>query len=109
MNTETNKILCLQLRRLRAFLTTILIVVLFPIAVQAQTWSYTDETLDYILELPSAKWRAIKVRSIAHTNTEFRYGERNPINLRIRRELVDANVSPADLVQCRQRLDRVSL
>jgi len=90
-------------------LTTILIVMAFPIAVEAQTWPYTDERLDYVLELPSAKWRAIEVPSIGHTSTEFRYGEASPIHLRIRRELVDANVSPADLVQRRQKFDRVVL
>ena len=86
-----------------------LIVVLFPIAVRAETWPYTDETLDYVLELPSAKWRAIEVPSVAHKSTAFIYGEQSPIHLRIRRELVGANVSPADLVLRRQRLDRVSL
>ncbi len=87
----------------------ILILVLFPIAAKAQTWPYTNETLDYALELPSTKWRAIKVPSVSHTSTEFRYGERSPIHLRIRRELVDADVSPADLVQRQQRSDRVYL
>jgi hypothetical protein len=102
-------ILSPKLRRLCVFLTMILIVVLFPIAVKAQPWSYTDETLDYVLELPSAKWRAVKVPSITHTGTEFRYGERSPIHLRIRRELVDANLSPADLIHRKQISDRVFL
>ena len=99
----------LKLRRIRIFLTLILIVALFPIAVKAQTWPYTDETLDYVLELPSAKWRAIKVPSVAHKKTEFSYGDRNPIHLRIRRELVDANMSPADMIHRKQRSDRVFL
>jgi hypothetical protein len=45
MSTAENKILCLQLRRLRAFMTTILIVVLFPLAVKAQSRPYTDEVV----------------------------------------------------------------
>ena len=102
-------ILSLKLRRLRVCLTMILIAVLFPIAAKAHTWRYTDEARDYVLELPSAKWRAIKVPSVAHTSTEFRYGERSPIHLRIRRELVDANMSPADLIHRKQRSDRVFL
>ena len=109
MNTKSRlTILFFKLRRLKIFLTMILIVVLFPIAVKAQTWSYEDDAVNYALELPSARWRAIKVPGVAHPSTEFRYGERNPIHLRIRRELVDADMSPADLVQRQQRSDRVS-
>jgi len=87
----------------------ILIAVLFPIAAKAHTWPYTDEAGDYVLEVPSAKWRAIKVPSVVNPRTQFRYGERSPIHLRIRRELVDANMSPADLIHRKQRSDRVFL
>ena len=99
----------IKIRHLATSLTLILVVLLFPSAVRNQTRPLTFKNQDFALDLPSAKWRAITVSGIAHDRTEFRYGERSPIHLRIRRELVDANVSPADLAQRQQKLDRVFL
>lgn len=98
-----------RLRRLGVLLTIILIAGLFPIVGKAHTWHYSDQTLDYVLDLPSARWRAIKAPSIAESRTEFRYDEQSPIHLRIRRELVDADISPADLTSRQQISDRVVL
>ncbi len=102
-------ILSLKLRSLTVCLTIILMVVFFPSAVKSQARPYTDEALGYVLDLPTANWRTIRVPGVAHPSTEFRYGERSPIHLRIRRELVDADVSLAELVQRQQKLDRVFL
>lgn len=101
--------LSIKFRSLTTCLILILIVVLFPSAVKNQTRRYTEKDLDYVLDLPSAKWRAITVSGIARTSTEFRYGDESLVQLRIRRELVDAGVSPSDLVQRQQRFDRVFL
>lgn len=95
-----------NLRILTIFLIAISIEAFFPSAAPSQTKPYTHRTPGYVLDLPSAKWRTIRA---AHPSTEFRYGERSPIHLRIRRELVEAKVSPADLVQRQQRSDRVFL
>jgi hypothetical protein len=98
----------LSLRLLTISLILILLAFL-PSAAQGQQRSYTNRSLDYVLDLPSAKWRVIKVPGVAHASTEFRYGQKSPVHLRIRRELVDAGVSPADMVQRKQRFDRLSL
>ncbi len=98
-----------NLRIFTIFLIVIPIVAFFPSAAQGQTRPYTHRTPDYVLDLPSAKWRTIRLSGIAHPRTEFIYGERSSVHLRIRRELVDAAVSPADLVQRQQRSDRVFL
>lgn len=87
----------------------LIFLALLPSAAQGQQRSYTNQNLDYVLDLPSAKWTVVKVPGVAHASTEFRYGEKSPVQLRIRREFVDAGVSPADLVQRKQRFDRVSL
>jgi hypothetical protein len=101
--------LSIEFRSLTTCLILILVVVLFPSAVKNQTRPYTDQDLDYVLELPSPKWRAVTVSGIARTSTEFRYEDESFVQLRIRRELVDAGVFPADLVQRQQRFDRFFL
>jgi hypothetical protein len=98
----------LSLRLLTVSLILILLAFLSP-AAQGQQRSYTNRNLDYVLDLPSANWRVIKVPGITHSSTEFRYGSKSPVHLRIRRELVHAGVTPADMVQRKQRFDRVSL
>lgn len=99
---------CLSLRLLIISLIFIFLVLLPP-AAQGQQRSYTNRNLDYVLDLPSAKWSVIKVPGVAHVSTEFRYGEKRPVHLRIRREFVDDGVSATDLLQRKQRFDRVSL
>jgi len=91
-------------------ISLILILLTFPPpAAQGQQRSYTNRNLDYVLDLPSGEWRVIKVPGVTQSSTEFRYGSKTPVHLRIRRELVDAGVTPADMVQRKQRFDRVSL
>jgi hypothetical protein len=98
----------LSLRLLTISLILILIALL-PSAAQGQQRSYTNRNLDYVLDLPSAEWRVINVPGVAHASTEFSYGQKSPVHLRIRREFVDDGVSPVDLVQRKQRFDRISL
>ena len=95
--------------RLLTISLILIFLALLPSAAQGQRRSYTNPNLDYVLDLPSAEWRVIKVPGVAHDSTEFRYGQKSPVQLRIRREFVDEGVSPADLVQRKQRFDRVSL
>ena len=79
--------------------------ILFPSTLMGQTRTYTAE--NYVLVLPSAQWHAINVPGIANDTTEFRYD--NDVHLRIRRELVDVEVTVADLIQRQQTLHRSSL
>ena len=95
--------------RLLTISLILIFLALLPSAAQGQQRSYTNRNLDYVLDLPSAKWRVIKVPGGAHSSTEYRYGQKSPVHLRVRRELVDVGVSPTDLVQRKQRFDRVSL
>jgi hypothetical protein len=81
----------------------------FSADIKGQTRSYTAENLDYVLVLPTAQWRAIKVPGVAYDTTEFLYEPDGAVHLRIRKELVDADVTVADLIQRQQTLDRSSL
>jgi len=97
----------------KLFLSTILTIAMFaflsPSALVSQTRSFTAENLKYVLVLPSAEWRSIKVPGIANDSTEFRYDDHGTVRLRIRRELVDADVTVAELIQRQQTLHRSSL
>jgi hypothetical protein len=101
--------LSVSMKKMLTGLALVLVVVLFPSPVRNQTRTITYKNRDYALELPSTKWRAITVSGVAHDSTEFRYSDQGLVQMRIRRELVDADVSPSDLVLRQQRSDRVFL
>ena len=73
-----------------------------PSALRAQNegaQKYTNERLEYVLELPNAKWRALTRPDSVHNHTEFIYGDRSDGLLRIRKEVVDAGTTAADLAR----------
>jgi hypothetical protein len=89
--------------------TTAIFAILFPSSLMSQTRTYTAENLNYVLVLPSAQWRAINVPGVANDSTQFRYDDGGAVHLRIRRQLVNADVTVADLIQRQQTLQRSSL
>lgn len=99
----------ITIRHLTALLTAVLVVLLLPSAVRSQTWTFTSNNRDYALDLPSAKWRAISVIGVAHDSTEFRYSEQGDVQMRIRREIVNAGVSLSDVIRRQQNSDRIFL
>ena len=72
-------------------------LVLFSVAVFAQGETFTDNNVDYTLELPSQTWRVVARPDGALQNAEFIYGDRLDGFLQIRKEMVDAGTKPADL------------
>lgn len=83
------------MRRL-IILTFVLILVAFPIAAAAQQ-TFTRENLEYTLELPSQTWRSTQEPDALHQHAEFIYGDRLDGYLRIRKEIVEAGATPADI------------
>jgi opacity protein-like surface antigen len=61
-------------------------------AVSAQE-SFTSESDDYALELPSEVWKAVPRPDNAHRHTEFVNGERSGGYLRVRREMVEGDTN----------------
>ena len=61
----------------------------------AQEQSYTSETDDYTLELPSQVWKALPRADSGHQHTEYVNGERSDGYLRVRRATLsdDTNLS----------------
>jgi hypothetical protein len=78
----------------------VVFALLLPATVRSQTRSHTAENLNYVVVLPSAQWRS-------NDGTEFHYGD--DVHLRIRRLLVDADLTMADLIQREQSSDRLAL
>lgn len=67
------------------------------LTVAAQTVTFTSEGVDYKLELPSARWRAVP-RLDVHEHMEFVYGENRADGyLRVREYLVEVGTTPKDL------------
>lgn len=65
----------------------------------AQTQTFTNDKIEYALELPSATWRVTSEPDSIHQHLEFIYGDRNDGYLRIRKEVVDAGMTASDLAR----------
>ncbi|MBV9210481.1 MAG: hypothetical protein JOZ52_07620 [Acidobacteria bacterium] len=64
-------------------------------AQESQTFS--DEKVNYTLELPSATWRVVSRPDDVSQRAEFIYGDRLDGYLQVHKELVEAGVKPSDL------------
>lgn len=58
---------------------------------------YTNDDLDYVVELPNTTWRVVPLADSVHHHAEFIYNDRSDGLLRVRKEVVDAGTKPADL------------
>lgn len=89
------------MRRLIIFIacSALMLAALPAPAQEAEAQKYTNERLEYALELPNAKWRALTRPDSVHNHIEFIYGDRSDGLLRIRKEVVDAGTTPADLAR----------
>jgi hypothetical protein len=66
---------------------------------QAQEQTYTNDNVEYTLELPSATWRVTSEPDNVHQHPEFINGDRNDGHLRIRKEVVDAGTTAPQLAR----------
>src|SRR5918995_626152 len=80
----------------------VLIGLMTPVALAQQL--YTHEKVDYSFELTSPTWKAILEPDAAHEHPEFVYGDRLDGFLTIRKEVVDAGTSPAEVARRDQDL-----
>jgi len=89
------------MRRIIAF-ALVLIALTAPVALAQQT--YTHAQVEYTFEIPSPTWRSILEPDAAHDHPEFVYGDRLDGYLTIRKEVVDAGITPAELARRDQDL-----
>jgi hypothetical protein len=89
------------MRRLIIFMaySALMLAALSASAQNEGAQKYTNERLEYALELPNAKWRALTRPDSVHNHTEFIYGDRSDGLLRIRKEVVDAGTTAADVAR----------
>lgn len=71
------------------------LAVVVPVAGQSQT--FTDDNVDYKLELPSANWRVVARPDGLQRRAEFIYGDRLDGHLQVYKETVEAGVTPSSL------------
>ena len=105
-----------NMRILMIILAPILMAALSPTATSGQASTFTNKSVDYIIEFPSTKWRALPSSGIVSTRTrkefiyadrkEFIYADGDNVRLLVRRKLVDVDVTPSDMVRRRQRWAR---
>jgi len=89
------------MRRVLAF-ALVLFALMAPVALAQQI--YTHEKVDYSFDLPSPTWRAILEPDAAHEHPEFVYGDRLDGFLTIRKEIVEAGTTAAELARRDQDL-----
>jgi hypothetical protein len=58
---------------------------------------YTSEKVDYSFELPSPVWKVITEPDAVHEHSEFVFGDRLDGYLQVRKEVVDAGTTAAQL------------
>lgn len=78
-------------------LTVTCILFLLPLAAAAQAFTFERAGVEYVLELPSPLWRAVK-RADVHEHYEFINGkDKTGGYLRVRKSLVDAGTTAREL------------
>jgi hypothetical protein len=90
------------------FITSSLVAPILPSATRDQAYTFTNRSVDYVIEFPSSKWRVLPSSGIvsARTRKEFSYSGKVRVRLLVRRKLVDASTTPSDMVRRRQTWDQ---
>jgi hypothetical protein len=83
------------------YLIAFLVITLFTgtCVIAAAQEVFTRNQIDYSIELPSNLWRVISEPDADHEHAEFVYGDRLDGYLQIRKDVVDAGTTPADLAR----------
>ena len=85
------------MRRAFSVLTMVLFCTAWAVVTAQEV--FTNDKIEYSVELPSPTWRIITEPDAVHEHTEFVYGDRLDGYLQIRKEVVDAGTTPADLAR----------
>jgi hypothetical protein len=81
---------------IRIFAFALLCLVWLPANAQEV---FTSDKVDYTIELPAPSWKSISEPDAVHEHAEFVNGDRLDGYLQIRKEVVDAGTTPADLAR----------
>lgn len=89
------------MRRVLVF-ALVLLGLVTPVAIAQQ--NYDNDKVEYTFELPSPTWRTILEPDAGHPHPEFVYGDRLDGYFTIRKEVVDAGTTPAEVARRDQDL-----
>lgn len=84
--------------------TSILIATFSLSTANGQARTFKDNSVDYVIEFPSTRWRALPSSGIVppRTRKTFRYAD-GSVRLIVRRKLVHPDITASDMVRRRQR------
>src|ERR1700749_2357094 len=88
-----------RIKRPASLLLAVAALAAFAAAAVAQEQSYTSETDDYTLELPSQVWKALPRTDGVRHHTEYVNGDRTDGYLRVRRGMLDGGTSLSEYVR----------
>lgn len=77
----------------------VFLAVVFSSPVLAQSDTFTDENVDYRLELPSPIWKVVLRPDELQQRAEFIFGDRLDGHLQVFKELVEPGVEPASFAR----------
>ena len=83
--------------RTKFLMIVVLIALMASVSLAQQLYSH--DKVDYTFELPSPTWKVILEPDAAHEHPEFVYGDRLDGYLTIRKEIVDAGITAAELAR----------
>jgi hypothetical protein len=81
---------------------SLVVLALMMSAVVSAQQTYSSDKVEYTFDIPSATWRSILEPDATHQHPEFVYGDRLDGYLTIRKEIVDAGTTPAQLARTDQ-------
>src|SRR6478672_3769409 len=84
---------------MRPKVSLVIIVIGLMVSAAFAQQLYTHDKIDYTFELPSPTWKVILEPDAAHEHPEFVYGDRLDGYLTIRKEIVDAGITAAELAR----------
>jgi hypothetical protein len=85
------------MRRLTTFFALAAVFALSA-AARAQE-NFSSANADYTMELPSARWKVTQEPDSLHEHAELIYGDRNDGYLKVRKEVVEAGTTAADIAR----------
>jgi hypothetical protein len=83
----------------RLILTAACALAFAPAAEARAQQVYTNDGIEYALELPNATWRTVPRSDNVHEHVEFIYQDRSDALLRVRKEVVREDAKPSDLAE----------
>lgn len=88
---------------------SIAVMVLLSFVFPAQSWTFAEDDVEYVLQLPSSKWRVVS-RVDVHQHREFiNDGDEAHGYLRLRKIVVTSTTTPSEVFQRNELFELQSL